>query len=365
MATKLKKNDHPNFKATIRPLPERVAILTLPKGVPIWPEDRSLYKQYRMQPLNNIGVLKSFYNGYKILKYLLWTHSKTVRALKQPAKTQREKQTQIQMGADFVAQAFEDAGIKVNYYGQTAKELGHKKVLYASNHISWLDGFVHFVRTKAPVVAMQGVEKTPLIGKAFSNVALMPVKRNQDMGDATPEDKKMANRIAVYNQSKELVHDPDGNGLLLFPEGTMSPGKEIIVKPTRTIFRTLFTQDDNGEITGPEDEAAVQPVAMIIRRVQGQDVKAGDPLCDQFAYYGDGAPNQGLHMLKNIIPTSFRGGIELDVYYLPPISAKQACGDGFDTPAKLTDAVMLQIQNVIQNPPHLPPKLPQVHRTPF
>ena len=340
------------FQAEFHDLPERIATLKLPQNLPLWP-DENTSQLPDMAPLNDIGFIKTFYNGYKVLKYLLWTHRDTITSLKKPAQTPEEKQKHLAQAVQFVTRAFEDCGIKINYHGKTAKELGHQKILYASNHISWLDGFIHFIRTQAPVVAMAGTEKTPIVGKAFANVALMTVKRQEDMHHATAEDKKMANRIAVYDKSKALIHDSNGNGLVLFPEGKMSPGHDIANKPKRTIFRTLFKQDENAALTSPDDEAVIQPVAMIIRTVQGQTIKTGEisSLRDQFAYYGENAPSQALHLLKNIIPTATKGGVELDIYYLPPISVKQAYDDGFNTPAKLADAVMLQIQDIIQHPP--------------
>ena len=135
----------------------------------------------------------------------------------------------------FLAYAGRCAGLKVRIVGTPLA--GH--VLFAANHVSWLDILALGGATRAAFVAKDEVEGWPAIGWLAGLNRTLYVARQA--------------RRAVHAQADQLrAALAEGRAVALFPEGTTEGGHEIL--PFRpSLFASLFP---------PLDGVTVQPVAI-------------------------------------------------------------------------------------------------------
>jgi 1-acyl-sn-glycerol-3-phosphate acyltransferase len=146
-------------------------------------------------------------------------------------------------------------GLRVRVIGTPAPG---GRVLYLSNHSSWLDILVLGSVIEACFVAKSEVGQWPLVGTISRLGRSVFVSRTR--GSTGREADEMRKRLGA------------GDSLILFPEGTSSDGTRVL--PFRSSF--LATADA---------AAMIQPVSLVYDRLGGLPACRRDrPL---FAWYGD------------------------------------------------------------------------------
>ncbi|WP_103663900.1 lysophospholipid acyltransferase family protein [Gracilimonas amylolytica] len=87
--------------------------------------------------------------------------------------------------------------------------------LLVSNHLSYLDVFVLFSQTRSLFVAKSDVRSWPLIGFIIRTCGILFIDRDRK------RDIKRVNKLISENIN-------ENQGIIVFPEGTTSPGMEIL-----------------------------------------------------------------------------------------------------------------------------------------
>jgi len=183
----------------------------------------------------------------------------------------------------FLAYAGRCAGIVVRIEGTPLKE----RVLFAANHVSWLDILALGGATPAAFVSRDDVGTWPLIGWIAGLNDTIYVARQA--------------RREVHGQADQLRRAlAAGRAVALFPEGTTAGGDSLL--PFRaSLFASLFP---------PLDDVSVQPVAIDY-----------GPLATKLAWVGDeGAGENAGEVLSR------PGTIPVTLRFLAPIDP-HAAGD--------------------------------------
>jgi 1-acyl-sn-glycerol-3-phosphate acyltransferase len=156
-------------------------------------------------------------------------------------------------------------GVRTRLVGQAAGRSlsGRRPVIYAANHVSWLDIAILGGQLEAVFVSKAEVGRWPgisLIAKLGRTVFV-----SRRAADTARERDGMRQRLAA------------GDNLLLFPEGTSSDGSRVMA--FRTPFFAVAMPDAHGQAP------LVQPVSLAYDQLAGLPTgRASRPL---FAWYGD------------------------------------------------------------------------------
>jgi lyso-ornithine lipid O-acyltransferase len=151
-------------------------------------------------------------------------------------------------------------GMHVRLIGALARGVGGRRVVFVSNHSSWIDIPVLGGRLDGCFVSKGEVGEWPLVRTIARLGRTLYVSRQRN--SLRQERDDMRGRLA------------DGDNLILFPEGTTSDGSRVM--PFRS---ALFAA-----MEGP-DPPLIQPVSVVYDRLAGLPTgRATRPL---FAWYGD------------------------------------------------------------------------------
>jgi 1-acyl-sn-glycerol-3-phosphate acyltransferase len=157
-------------------------------------------------------------------------------------------------------------GVKVRVIGTPVKRSGARRVIYVSNHSSWVD---------VPVVG--GVLDGRFVAKA--EVAGWPlISMIARLGRTVFVSRSRASTGKERDAMRSVLKA--GDNLILFPEGTSSDGSRVL--PFRTPFFAV------AELQEGEDRSElplIQPVSVVYDRLGG--LPAGRASRPVFAWYGD------------------------------------------------------------------------------
>jgi 1-acyl-sn-glycerol-3-phosphate acyltransferase len=157
-------------------------------------------------------------------------------------------------------------GIRVRVIGSPVKPPDGRRVVYVSNHSSWVDVPVIGGVLDGCFVAKGEVAGWPIIGTIARLGRTVFVSRSRT--STGKERDAMRNRLQA------------GDNLILFPEGTSSDGSRVL--PFRSSFFAV-AEARNGENSA--DLPWIQPVSIVYDRLSGLPAgRASRPL---FAWYGD------------------------------------------------------------------------------
>ncbi|MGP0000115.1 MAG: lysophospholipid acyltransferase family protein [Acetobacteraceae bacterium] len=151
-------------------------------------------------------------------------------------------------------------GLRVRLIGAPPGTANGRRVVYVSNHSSWLDIPVLGGRLDACFVAKDEVGGWPFVGTIARLGRTVFISRQRH---ATGRERDaMQERLAA------------GDNLFLFPEGTTSDGSRVL--PFRSAFFAIADGDD---------PPLIQPVSVVYDRLGGLPTgRASRPV---FAWYGD------------------------------------------------------------------------------
>ncbi|MBS0560402.1 MAG: 1-acyl-sn-glycerol-3-phosphate acyltransferase [Proteobacteria bacterium] len=156
-------------------------------------------------------------------------------------------------------------GVRVRVIGQSAGNgaAPHRRVVYASNHSSWLDIAVLGGRLDACFIAKAEIAGWPLVATIARLGRTVFITRQR--GATGRERDAMRARLA------------EGDDLILFPEGTTSDGSRVL--PFRSAFFGIVEPQPG------QPAPLIQPVSVVYDRLAGLPTgRASRPL---FAWYGD------------------------------------------------------------------------------
>lgn len=153
-------------------------------------------------------------------------------------------------------------------------------VLWVANHVSWIDIFVlNRVRPTA-FVAKSEIRSWPLLGWLVAGAGTIFIER--------------ASRHAVHRVGQAMrAHFSQGQVVGLFPEGTTSPGFDVL-----PFYANLFEPARQGA-------AAIQPIAL--RYFHGQ------ARSDFASYVGEETLAQNLWRVLG------GTGVRIEIVFLPPV----------------------------------------------
>jgi lyso-ornithine lipid O-acyltransferase len=157
-------------------------------------------------------------------------------------------------------------GVRVRVIGTPVQRSGGRRVIYVSNHSSWVDIPVIGGVLDGCFVAKGEVAGWPIIGTIAWLGRTVFVSRSR--ASTGKEREAMRAKLTA------------GDNLILFPEGTSSDGSRVL--PFRTSFFAAAEARDG------EDRAAlplIQPVSVVYDRLGG--LPAGRASRPVFAWYGD------------------------------------------------------------------------------
>ena len=150
-------------------------------------------------------------------------------------------------------------GLRVRVIGTPATASGNRRVVFVSNHSSWLDIPVLGGALDACFVSKDDVARWPVVNVVARLGRTVFVSRQR--GATVRERDTMVARLAA------------GDSLLLFPEGTSSDGSRVLP------FRSSFFAIVEGS-----DPPLIQPVSVVYDRLGG--LPTGRSSRPVFAWYG-------------------------------------------------------------------------------
>lgn len=157
-------------------------------------------------------------------------------------------------------------GIKVRVIGQPAQPTGGRRVVFVSNHSSWIDIPVVGGILEGCFVSKIDVARWPLISMIARLGRTVYVSRS---------------RISTGRERDAMrARLGRGDNLILFPEGTSSDGSRVL--PFRTSFFALAETMEGESVA---DLPLIQPVSVVYDRLGG--LPAGRASRPVFAWYGD------------------------------------------------------------------------------
>jgi 1-acyl-sn-glycerol-3-phosphate acyltransferase len=182
-------------------------------------------------------------------------------------------------------------GLRVRRIGRPTTA---RPVLFASNHISYLDITVLGSLLAASFIAKREVKEWPLFGW------LAKLQRSIFIDRQVRSTRTQRDSIAARLAAREA--------LILFPEGTSGNGNRVF--PFKSALFSVAEQPDGGTVT-------VQPVSIAYTRLDGMPI--GRLLRPLVAWYGDMAMAPHLWTVLGL------GTVEVVVEFHPPASLAQ-CG---------------------------------------
>jgi 1-acyl-sn-glycerol-3-phosphate acyltransferase len=188
-----------------------------------------------------------------------------------------------------------------------------RNVIYAGNHISYLDIEVIGALLRGSFVAKKEVESWPLLGTMGSMQRTIYISR-------APQDAQ--SEIGAMMQRLE-----EGIPLIVFPEGTSSDGKRVL--PFKSSFFQMFLGRD----------FRIQPFTISVLEVDGKSA-ASDAVRDAYAWYGDMTLEPHLWNFAKGKGAVVKVVFHEPVHALPYSDRKQLCAavearvaEGLDLPA--------------------------------
>ena len=183
-------------------------------------------------------------------------------------------------------------GIRVRVIGTAVTHAAGRRVIYVSNHSSWVD---------IPVVG--GVLEGCFVAK--DDVAGWPVIRTVARLGRTVFVSRTRTSTGKERDAMRSVLKA-GDNLILFPEGTSSDGSRVLA--FRSSFFALAALGAGDALT---DLPLIQPVSVVYDRLDG--LPAGRFCRPVFAWYGD------MDIASHFLRLAQRTGLRATVLLHPPL----------------------------------------------
>lgn len=149
-----------------------------------------------------------------------------------------------------------------------------QQALIAANHLSYLDPTILGSVFRGQFIGKREVGSWPILG--FLVKQFDPILIRRTKGDNTHSHFKVTQALNA------------GKSIIFFPEATTSNGQAVL-KFKAGMFRVLFNQavDRNNQPLTVTTDVKIQPVAIRLTSVNGQDATKDQTLRDIFAWHDD------------------------------------------------------------------------------
>ena len=199
-----------------------------------------------------------------------------------------------------------------------------KQALIAANHLSYLDPSILGGLFRGHFIGKREVGEWPVLGFLIKQFDPILIRRSR-----TNNSHSHYKLVTALNAGKSII---------FFPEATTSDGSGVL-KFKAGMFRVLFNQavDRDNAPLRVEREIAVQPVAIRLTRMNGQDATQRQDLRDIFAWHDD------TPMLRHMWNCAVNArDMEVEVTILPTLSPAD-----YETPEDLANAAHQLVSGVI------------------
>ncbi len=183
-------------------------------------------------------------------------------------------------------------GVQIAVHGVPARG---KRVLYLSNHCSYLDIPILGSLLEASFISKAEVAGWPILGWLSSMQRTIFINR-QAIRQVREQRDHIAQRVAA------------GDSLILFPEGTSSDGNRVL--PFKSSLLSVTATQATASKT-----IIIQPISLAYSRLDGMPM--GRALRPAFAWYG------AMGLIQHITRMLFHGMLSVDVVFHPAIPAAQ------------------------------------------
>lgn len=154
-------------------------------------------------------------------------------------------------------------GLKITVVGE---KFSKDQTIFVGNHLSYLDIFGLGSVLRASFVAKEDIAHWPVIG------FLSTVQQTAFISRSSDQAKKVANSLANMLAA--------GKGLILFPEGTSTDGRNVL--PFKSSLFSLVRDETTGRAL------QIQPFTISLLETNGQPIDDTSNVSrDLYAWYGD------------------------------------------------------------------------------
>lgn len=168
-------------------------------------------------------------------------------------------------------------GIRVAFNGAAEK---NKRTIFVANHMSYLDPLILGSKVSGAFVGKAEVADWPLIGPMGKACRTIFIQRTREYLPKAHED--IVKTI-----------DENGHNIILFPEGTTSDGSGVL-QFKAGLFSILFNEAAGNNQKNRKygrakvkAEVVVQPMALLVKKINGKPVGNDQKMRDKYAWYGD------------------------------------------------------------------------------
>lgn len=235
-------------------------------------------------------------------------------------------------------------GYKVQFNAASAPLVNDKSVWFVANHTSIADFIVLGGTLKGTFAGKGDILKWPVISHMARAVNYIGLRRSREYNP--------------QSRAKIIKNFNAGFNTIMFPEGTTTDGKKISLFHAGLItllFGEKGVDKENNEVALNKD-VVIQPVAILVKEVDGQNAVGNDELRDLYAMYKEE------NTLKRIWKRMQIRNMTLELTAFPPLAPKD-----FEDAKQLINKAALDVASVI-NPgqttfekaviPGHPPKAP-------
>jgi 1-acyl-sn-glycerol-3-phosphate acyltransferase len=201
-------------------------------------------------------------------------------------------------------------GLKVQF--NRAANPTDKQKFYVANHISIFDFLALGIKVKGTFAGKGDLLKNPLLASALRAVRYIGLRRDP--------------KYNAQSKAKLIKNMNAGDNTILFPEATTTPGKTVALFHFATLGPLYGDAgvDKKGVEVKLDKDVMLQPLAIVVKEVNGQNAVGNDELRDKYAMYNEN------NTLKRIWKRLKIREIKLEVTELSPL-----------TPSKYPDAMTL------------------------
>lgn len=199
-----------------------------------------------------------------------------------------------------------------------------QQVMIAANHLSYLDPAILGSVFKGQFIGKREIGSWPVLGFLIKQFDPILIRRSRDN-----------NTHSHYKLTQALNA---GKSIIFFPEATTSNGSSVL-KFKAGMFRVLFneTVDRDNEPLFVTKPVKIQPVALRLTEMNGQDARNNQALRDIFAWHDD------TPLLRHVWRCATQASsMKIEMTILPPLSP-----DDFITPEALANAAHKAVSEVI------------------
>lgn len=215
-------------------------------------------------------------------------------------------------------------GLRVEFNKASAPVVKDKPVWFVANHMSNADFLVLGSQFDGTFVGKGDVLKWPGVAQVARAVRFIGVRRSAEFNE--------------QSRAKIIKNFNDGYNTIMFPEGTISDGKEVHLfrAPLITLLYGEKGVDKQQNEVKLEKDVLLQPVAIRVKSVNGQNAVGNDSLRNMYSMFSEG------NLLTELWKRMQIRNVTVEVTALPALDPR-----GFKDAKELINKAALDIASVV------------------